>query len=101
VTIKTRLKRLEAAVAAKNEPGQKTFEEAIGDWVRLWDWLEERGHKDCLAALEAGATGPEGLEDMLREYAAYDPKHRAWARIQAAWDAGELSDDADLRLLRS
>jgi hypothetical protein len=101
MAIKSRLNRLETIVAAKNEPGWKTFEEAMADWVRLWDWLDERGYKDCLAALEAGETGPEGLEELLREYAAYDPKHRAWARIEAALDAGELPDDADLEMMQA
>ena len=51
------------------------------------------------AALEAGESGPEGLEKLLREQAAYDPKRRAWARIEAALDAGQLPHDADLSLV--
>jgi hypothetical protein len=52
-----------------------------------------------MAALEAGEAGPEGLQDMLREQAAYDPKHRAFARIEATLDADTLPDDADLQLM--
>ena len=99
MAIKSRLTRLEAAVAAKNEPGRRTFEQFMADHAVLDAWLEERGYPDHLAALEAGETGPEGLQDLLREQAAYDPKRRAWARIEAAMNAGQLPDDADIALL--
>jgi hypothetical protein len=76
-----------------------SFAQNLARHERLWDWLEERGYPDHLAALEAGESGPEGLEDVLREQAAQDPRHRAWARIEAALAAHELPAEADLRLL--
>jgi len=47
----------------------------------------------------AGEAGPEGLEELLREQAEYDPKRRAWARIEAALATHQLPDDADIRLM--
>jgi hypothetical protein len=91
----TRLARLEREQPTR---GQLTFAEALDRYLALCAWLNERGFADPLAALEAGEIGPEGLEDLLREQAAYDPKRRAWARIEAALAAGELPDDADMRL---
>ena len=100
MAIKSRLNRLEKAVACKMEcERRKTFEQALAYFEALHAWPKERGYADCLAAREADETGPEGLEELLREQAAYDPKHRAWARIEAALDAHQLPDDADLRLL--
>jgi len=99
MAIKSRLTRLEKALAARNEPGRKTFDEAMADHAVLDAWLEERGYPDHLAALQAGATGPEGLQDLLQDQAVYDPKRRAWARVEAALDVGELPDDADLKMM--
>jgi hypothetical protein len=65
--------------------------------VTLPRWLEERGYPDHLAALEAGETGPEGLEDSLREQARHDLKHRAWERFITALDAHQLPKEADNR----
>jgi hypothetical protein len=48
--------------------------------------------------VERGETGPEELEDFLREQAAYDPKRRAWERIESALNANQLPDDAYVRL---
>ena len=79
--------------------GQKTFDQALADFVAVDNWLAERGYADHLAAIEAGESGPEGLEALLREYAGYDRRHRAFGRVEAALDAGKLPDDADLRLL--
>ena len=99
MSIKSRLNRLETVLACNGEPGQRTFDKAMADFDALCQWLEERGYHDCLAALEAGESGPEGLQDLLREQAAYDPKRRAWAHIEAALDAGELPDDAHLKMM--
>jgi len=102
MAFKERLRRLETAVACKiKSVGRKTLEQTLADIRRLHEWRSERGYADCLAALEAGETGPEGLEDMLREQAQYDPKHRAWARIRAALKAGELPDEADLQAMET
>jgi hypothetical protein len=67
--------------------------------VTLPAWLAERGHADCLAALEAGESGPEGADDLVRQQAPWDAKHRAWQRVQRALDAGRRPDDADIRLM--
>jgi hypothetical protein len=99
MAIAGRLKRLEAILARKGGPRQKTFDETLADAAALWAWLEDRGYPDCLAALEAGETGPEGLEDMLREQATYDPHRRAFARIEAALDAGRLPVEANVKLM--
>jgi hypothetical protein len=40
-----------------------------------------------------------GLQDLLQQQARCDPRRRAWKRIQAALDAHQLPDDADMRLL--
>jgi hypothetical protein len=40
-----------------------------------------------------------GPADLVREQAAHDPRHRAWARIEAALAAHQLPAEADLRLL--
>src|SRR5262249_52408353 len=95
MSLASRLKRLETAMSGSGEPGRRTFEDFLADHARLFTWLKERGYPDHLAALEAGETGPEGLQDLLREQAAYDPKRRAWARIEPAWDRGELGDEVD------
>jgi hypothetical protein len=95
-SIRARLQRLERQHPA---PRQRTFAQFMADHAALYAWLEERGYPDHLAALEAGESGPEGLEKLLREQAAYDPKRRAWARIEAALDAGQLPHDVDLRLV--
>jgi hypothetical protein len=66
--------------------------------MALRAWLKEHGYADHLAALEAGETGPEGLDDLLRKQASYDPRRRAFNRILKALAAGESPDDADMRL---
>jgi hypothetical protein len=99
MAIAGRLKRLETIVAGKGGPVERTFDELLTYAAALWAWLEERGHPDCLAALEAGETGPEGLEYMRREQATYDPQRRAFARVEAALAAGELPDEADVKLM--
>jgi hypothetical protein len=98
MAIANRLKRLETALVLETEPGQKTFYEALADWLTLDSWLKQHGYPDHLAALEAGESGPDGLQDLLRRQAAFDPKRRAWARIEAALSAGQLPDEADIRL---
>ena len=97
MSMRTRLERLERQ---KSKEGPLTFEQAFERYCRLLTWLEERGYADALAAVEAGETGPVGLENLLREQAGYDHKHRAFARIEKALDAGELPTDADLRALQ-
>jgi len=100
MAFKERLRRLETAVACKiKSVGRKTLEQTLADIRRLHEWRSERGYDDCLAAVEAGETGPEGLENMLREQAAYDPKRRAWRRIEEALHAGEVPNDPDLVLV--
>jgi len=101
MALKSRLSRLENALARNHEPGRRTFDEVMANHAALVAWLEKHGYQDHLAALEAGETGPEGLEDLLREQAAHDPKSRAWARIEAALDAGQVPGDADLRLIKA
>jgi hypothetical protein len=93
-----RIVRLERSQQTE-PPAQKTFYEALADFAALDHWLAERGYADHLAAIEAGETGPPGLEALLREYAGYDPSHRAFRRVETALEAGELPDDADVCLL--
>ncbi len=76
-----------------------TFDQAFEAYRRLDAWLKERGFADALAAVEAGEAGPAGLEDSLREQAGYDPRRRAWVRVEKALDAGVMPDDADLQLV--
>jgi hypothetical protein len=52
------------------------------DHADLFAWLREHGYpghgrpqQGHVAALEVGETGPAGLEDLLREYAAVDYYH--------------------------
>jgi hypothetical protein len=118
-TLKTRLKRLEAAMV--NTRRHVSFWDVWGKipdgfdpdrdlnprhrslWntiVTLPAWLREHGYSDALTALEAGESGPTGLHELLREQAEYEHTHRAWARIEKALDAGQLPDDADLRAIR-
>jgi hypothetical protein len=94
--LRSRLARLERA---KPSVGRKTFHEVIDDFMTVRNWLAERGYPDHLAAIEAGETGPEGLEGLLREQAAHDPRRRAWTRFQMAINGQGLMDDADLRLI--
>ena len=102
MAIKGRLKRLEkAASGAMEGERQKSFYQATADFERLWAWLNERGYADCLAAQEAGETGPAGLEELLCEQAARDLRDRAWFRIEAALQAGHLPDAADLELIEA
>ncbi len=101
MSLHNRLNRLETAFGRADEPRRKTFDQAFEEILALHSWLAAKGYPDALAAVEAGDTGPEGLGDLLREQAGYDTKHRAWARIEQALAAGELPDDADLRLLKS
>jgi hypothetical protein len=96
MSIRTRLERLERQ---RTNQDQMTFEQALQRYDRLLSWLNERGYVDALAAVEAGENGPVGLEGLLREQAGYDPRRRAWERIEKALDAGELPDDADLRAM--
>ena len=94
-SIRARLQRLERQHPA---PRQRTFAQYMADHAALYAWLEERGYPDHLAALEAGESGPEGLEALLREQASCDTRRRAWERILAALDAHQLPDDEDKRL---
>ena len=96
MTLARRIDRLEKM---KGPSGQVTFWESVEQYDRLLTWLAERGYADCLAALEAGESGPKGLQEMLSKQAAYDPKRRAFARIEAALKAHQLPDDADVRLM--
>jgi len=98
MSIRTRLERLERQRPNK---GQLSFEEIVERYCRLLAWLDERGYADALAAVEAGEKGPVGLENLLREQARYDPKHRAMARFEQALNAGQLPDAADVDLLAS
>ena len=93
MSLRAPLERLERR---KPKQGQLTVWQGLERCHRLLAWLKERGYADALAAVEAGESGPGGLEDLLREQAGYDPRLRAWARIEKALDAGELPDDADL-----
>jgi hypothetical protein len=102
MAIKGRLKRLEkAASGAMEVERQKSLYQATADFERLWAWLNERGFADCLAAQEAGETGPAGLEEQLREQAAHDSRRRAFSRIEAALQAGRLPDTADVELIEA
>jgi hypothetical protein len=98
MAIKGRLTRLEAILARDGGPGRRTFDRFMADHVALRAWLDDCGYPDSLAALEAGETGPAELQDLLREQATHDPHIRAWARVEAALNEGQLPDDADLRL---
>ena len=79
----------------------KSFYQAMAELDRLCAWLNERGYVDCLAAQEAGETGPAGLEELLCKLAAHDYRDRAWSRIEAALHAGQLPDTADLDLIQA
>jgi hypothetical protein len=90
-----RLDRLERS----KPPRIKTYFEALEDFTVLSQWLADRGYADCLAAIEAGDSCPEGLEALLREQAGYDYVHRAFRRVEAALEAHKLPNAADVRLL--
>jgi hypothetical protein len=98
MAIAGRLKRLETVLAGKNRPDERTFGQCLGGIGELDAWRETRGYPDFLSAHEAGETGPVGLEDLLKEYATYDRRHRAWARIESSLAAGAPLDDFDMCL---
>jgi hypothetical protein len=98
MNIRRRLERLERQQPKK---GRWSFEQTIERHLQLFSWLKERGFADSLAAIEAGERGPVGLEDILQEQARYDPKQRAFARIESALDSRKLPDDADLQAIQS
>ena len=79
----------------------KSFYQATTEFERLYTWLHEQGHADCLAAQEAGQTGPPGLEGLLTEHAAHDRRERAWSRIELGLQAGQLPSAADLELIEA
>ena len=102
MAIKSRLKRLEKAAGDTMEGERsKSFYQAMAEFEKLSAWLNERGYADCLAAQEAGETGPAGLETLLCEQAARDWRDRAWSRIEAALDVGQLPDAADIDLMQA
>jgi hypothetical protein len=88
-----RIRRLGESRPVRN----KTWETALEDFLVLKRWLAERGYPDHLAALEAGESGPAGLQPLLQEYAGYDRRQRAFACIMAALKAGNLPNENDLR----
>lgn len=96
--IKQRLKRLEKAIAASSSEPQG-FEAAMANAQAMWSWLDDNGFDDCLAAVEAKATPPIGLERLLASQAKHDPRQRAWKRVERALDTGELPEDADVAVL--
>jgi hypothetical protein len=98
MSIERRLARLERMVSGGGA-APRNWERALGDIERLRAWLAEHSFADCLAAVESGATAPDGLHDLLLEQAAHDPERRAWERSEKALAAGELPDDADVALL--
>jgi hypothetical protein len=64
---------------------------ASASWTRAGNpWVP-----GFISAQEAGETGPERLEDLLKEYATYDRRHRAWARIESSLAACSPPDDFD------
>ena len=73
MAIESRLKRLEK-VASGTTQGERlrSFYQATAEFEKLCSWLNERGYVDCLAAQEAGETGPAGPETLLCEQAAHD-----------------------------
>lgn len=75
----------------------KTWLMALNEYLLLGEWLAERGYSDHLAAIEAGESGPDGLEALLQEFAEHDSIKRALNRIEAALDAGDLPNEEDLR----
>jgi hypothetical protein len=99
MAIAGRLKRLESVLAGEHESDERTFGRCLGGISELDAWRETHGYPDFLSAQEAGETGPEGLEDLLKEYATYDRRHRAWARIESSLTAGSPPDGADVRLI--
>lgn len=101
MAIANRLKRLESAMNSNGEPIQRTLEQILADIARLSEWLTKRGYRDCLDAIEAGEAGPEGLHDLLCECAVNDPKHRAWARVEAALNSGDLPVEDDLQAMQA
>jgi hypothetical protein len=96
MAIAGRLKRLESVLAGKHAANDRTFGWCLGGIGELDVWRETRGYPDFLSAQEAGETGPEGLEDLLKEYAAYDRRHRAWARIESSLATGAPPEDFDV-----
>jgi len=100
MSIKSRLERLETTLDCKTESTTRSaFRRAFEGFLALNRWLGERGYADALAAVEAGETGPESLSDDLREQAEYDHKRRVYARVERVLYAGQLPNDADLRLV--
>ena len=80
--------------------GLPSFQQALERFATLARWLSDHGYRDALAAVEAGESGPAQLEDLLREQAGKDAKHRAWERIENALAEGKLPDHADLAKFR-
>ena len=106
--VKTRLKRLEAALIPPRkrvsiweiclnvpegfDPDRDLDPQHRSIWnsmVALPKWLQENGYADALSAVEAGETGPPGLEEVLREQATYDASQKAWMRIDRYLCSGE------------
>jgi hypothetical protein len=81
VTISNRLRRLERQ---HDKPVGRTFDEVLITWGKSLRWLESNGYRDALAALEDGAEIPADLVDEIHEQAIWCPRHRAFAKIEAA-----------------
>jgi hypothetical protein len=95
-----RLDRLEKQTP-DNEGECSAFEKLLADIGTLSDWLDERGYSDCLAALEAGESGPQGLETMLKEQASHCHMDRAFARVEKAIKPGVKLTEAEQRQLEA
>lgn len=94
MSIAGRLKRLETAMARPRESERpKTFEQRLADFYALEDWIAECGFADAWAAVEAGETGPPGMEQALADAASSAYRERIFRAIEKELDANRLPSE--------
>ena len=106
MALASRLKRLEAVMAANSKPGRKTLLEYLADLMAdcntVAAWLEEHGYANALEVVAAGEAGPalrteswplarhaklarDALEEKI--YAGFDPDVSLWHSLEQGWCA--------------
>ena len=94
MSIAGRLKRLETAMACPRESKRpKTFDQLLADLFALEDCIAERGFADAWATVEAGETGPPGMEQALVDAAATAYRERIFHAIEKELDANRLPSE--------
>lgn len=78
--INTRLQRLERQ---REKPVGLTFDARMALFGQIDRWLESHGFQDSLQAIESGAEIPSEMLDEIRFQANYDPRRRAFVKIEA------------------